>query len=184
MQQAWLCFVVFVCALELFSSGGFSHTLVLLGVLLLKAQADYAAHQWLKVKATLLNLPSPWVKKTETNEELPPFHKPKTLEPISLEEARRRREENEKSREKTKETKNTSPPITAKQPNFSGLPHEILAIDHQSPTGQIVRAFRHWIKVYHPDHSIEQKQANEKARKIQEAKEFMLENRRKLRKSA
>ncbi len=58
-------------------------------------------------------------------------------------------------------------------------------IDQQSPTGQIVSAFRHWMKVYHPDHSqTEQDLANERARKIQEAKEAMLEKRRKLRKSA
>ncbi len=199
MRYAWFTFVGFLCVVEFFQSGGISQMVLLLAVLLLKAQADVAAEKWVKMKAILVEIPRPWVERPtnphlEPNEKLSPFQAPKNPEPISLEEARRRRAERQKQAEAAAQAqKAKSEPRPAEQPNrriprepnFSGAPHEVLVIDQQSPTGQIVSAFRHWMKVYHPDHSqMEQDLANERARKIQEAKEAMLDKRRKLRKSA
>jgi hypothetical protein len=200
MQYAWFTFVGFLCVVEFFQSGGITHMALLLGVLLLKAQADVAAEKWVKMKALLVEIPRPWVAKpthqqVEPEEQLPPFQAPRYPEPISLDEARRRRQEQQQAeaaaQAEAKAAKSAPKPATShsptprREPNFFGAPHEVLVIDPQSPTGQIVGAFRHWMKVYHPDHSPQaQELANERARKIQEAKEAMLEKRRKLRKSA
>lgn len=200
MRYAWFTFVGFLCVVEFFQSGGISQMVLLLAVLLLKAQADVAAEKWVKMKAILVEIPRPWVARSinpdpESSEKLRPFQAPKNPEPISLEEARRRRAEQRKRAEEAaaqaQKAKSETRPVeqpsrrATREPNFSGAPHEVLVIDQQSPTGQIVSAFRHWMKVYHPDHSqTEQDLANERARKIQEAKEAMLEKRRKLRKSA
>lgn len=36
-------------------------------------------------------------------------------------------------------------------PNFRGKPHEILGIPQSAPRELVMRAYKHWIKRYHPD---------------------------------
>lgn len=36
-------------------------------------------------------------------------------------------------------------------PNFRGKPHEILGIPQGSPRELVMKAYKHWIKRYHPD---------------------------------
>lgn len=68
-------------------------------------------------------------------------------------------------------------------PKFNGKPHEVLGIEENAFTKKIQKAFRHWIKQYHPDH--QQTQVNQKAtiqaRKLHEAKQKMLDARAKSR---
>lgn len=80
----------------------------------------------------------------------------------------------------TKKPKNRKP---FELPKFNGEPHEVLGIEENALTKKIQKAFRHWIKHYHPDH--QQAQVNQKAtiqaRKLHEAKQKMLDTRAKSR---
>jgi hypothetical protein len=81
------------------------------------------------------------------------------------------------------------PAATAKLPEapiFNGKPHEVLAVQENAATQTIVRAFRHWVKKYHPDHAhspAETQSANEHTRMLTTAKEKLLYRRKQMRKS-
>ncbi|MGZ3695579.1 MAG: DnaJ domain-containing protein [Bdellovibrionota bacterium] len=70
-------------------------------------------------------------------------------------------------------------------PRFNGKPHEVLVIQENAATITIVRAFRHWVKKYHPDHAhspAETQSANEHTRMLTDAKEKLLDRRKQMRK--
>ncbi|MGE3262235.1 MAG: DnaJ domain-containing protein [Bacteriovoracia bacterium] len=72
-----------------------------------------------------------------------------------------------------------------KAPLFHGKPHEVLAVRENAATQTIVKAFRHWVKQYHPDHARTPQQtqsANEHTRCLTDAKEKLLERRKQMRK--
>ncbi|HEY8280429.1 MAG TPA: J domain-containing protein [Bdellovibrionota bacterium] len=65
-------------------------------------------------------------------------------------------------------------------PNFGGRDHEVLGVSENAATRTIVRAFRHWIKRFHPDGArLPQELANRKSQQLTEAKDRMLERRKK-----
>jgi DnaJ-domain-containing protein 1 len=68
-------------------------------------------------------------------------------------------------------------------PNFRGASHEVLGVKENSATRTILRAFRHWIKKYHPDHRGEGV-GGEQARLLAGAKETLLEKRKQSRRAA
>lgn len=67
------------------------------------------------------------------------------------------------------------------EPNFSGRAHEVLAVPENAATRTIKRAFRTWVKKMHPDQngSLPREVANRRVQRITEAKEILLERRRK-----
>jgi|GEM_PF-4918277 len=67
------------------------------------------------------------------------------------------------------------------EPNFSGRAHEVLAVPENAATRTIKRAFRIWVKKMHPDQngSLPREVANRRVQRITEAKELLLERRRK-----
>lgn len=67
------------------------------------------------------------------------------------------------------------------EPRFHGAPHEVLGVEREAGTQQILRAFRHWIKKHHPDHVTANGavQAGDRARKLHEAKNALLKARQK-----
>ncbi len=66
------------------------------------------------------------------------------------------------------------------EPNFSGRAHEVLAVPEHAATRTIKRAFRFWVKQMHPDHNgaLPQEVANRRVQRISEAKELLLQRRR------
>lgn len=71
------------------------------------------------------------------------------------------------------------PPERPQAPNFRGRAHEILAIPENAATRTIKRAFRFWVKKVHPDHNHASSAANFQVQRITEAKDLLLERRRK-----
>lgn len=212
MKTLGITFILLLSALDIFHNGGITHTVLLLAVLLLKAQAEIAAEKWQKIRASFPLVPFAWRHQSEpswvetnpdekshksSESELPPFQAPNPFDPISLAEARERKKQKRKSeqaepqhseqqeRQGRKETTRPFQRPLFQPPRFHGLPHEVLGIEPESPTAKIIKAYRHWMKAYHPD-----KQpnygvaANEKARMIHEAKQQMVEKRRRLRSAA
>lgn len=64
-------------------------------------------------------------------------------------------------------------------PNFAGAPHEILGIPRNATKEQVMGAYKHWIKRYHPDRvqhlgPAYVKQANERAEQLTEARVVLL----------
>ncbi len=60
-------------------------------------------------------------------------------------------------------------------PNFSGRPHEVLGVTQNATKAQIMGAYKHWIKRYHPDRvqhlgPAYVKQANQRAEQLNEAR--------------
>lgn len=71
-------------------------------------------------------------------------------------------------------------------PIFHGKPHEVLGIELNANTQRILKAFRHWIKEFHPDHakSGQEAQCTKRALSLNEAKSNLLDRRKQMRKSA
>ena len=66
-------------------------------------------------------------------------------------------------------------------PNFRGRPHEILGISPGAPRELVLRAYKHWIKRYHPDrvaHLGETyvAQARRRAEQLNTARDELLKN--------
>lgn len=215
MKTLGISFIVLLSGLDIYLNGGLTHTVLLLAVLLLKAQAEFAAEKWQKIRANFPLVPFAWKIHTEGRWVEPepeeekgkakepgaaPFQAPNSFEPISLEEARQRKKNRQAQNPEKEEVRKSSPAATSKPapprpvrfqtPRFSGQPHEILGIESESPTGRIIQAYKHWMKQYHPDKTAllgtkaKQSEANEYARKIHEAKQQMVNKRRKLRSAA
>ncbi len=215
MKALGVTFIVLLSFLDLYHNGALTHSVLLLAVLLLKAQAEIAAAKWQKIRANLPLVPFLWRRSQEprwvepdTDEknekpqepELAPFQAPNSFEPISLEKARQRKKNRQTENQEREEAvrpkpsahrkPNPSKVVNFQNPKFNGSPHEILGIELESPTGRIVQAYRHWMKQYHPDKTIalgekaKQSEANEYARKIHEAKQQMINKRRRLRSAA
>lgn len=82
-----------------------------------------------------------------------------------------------------KKTASPGPSPFLRIPNFRGASHEVLGVKENSATRTILRAFRHWIKKYHPDHRGEGA-GGEQARLLAGAKETLLEKRKQSRRAA
>lgn len=64
-------------------------------------------------------------------------------------------------------------------PNFSGRPHEVLGVAQNATKEQVLGAYKHWIKRYHPDRvqhlgPAYVKQANQRAEQLNEARIVLL----------
>lgn len=73
-----------------------------------------------------------------------------------------------------------SPQQPFKVPNFRGKPHEILGISAEADSDHIQKAFKHWIKRYHPDrvsHLGDRyiEQARRRAEQLNSARQQMLQ---------
>ena len=68
-------------------------------------------------------------------------------------------------------------------PNFRGPAHEVLGVDENAATRTILRAFRHWIKRFHPDsaQTLPTELANARVQRLTDAKELLLDRRRRRR---
>jgi hypothetical protein len=96
----------------------------------------------------------------------------------------------EAKKEASKSAKTAEPKKRApfRAPKFHGAPHEVLGLeDPDANTNMIKKAFRHWIKEFHPDHAKpgkETQRATERSRHLNQAKESLLDRRRQMRKAA
>lgn len=64
-------------------------------------------------------------------------------------------------------------------PNFAGRPHEVLGIPQNATKEQVLAAYKHWIKRYHPDRVQHLgpgyvKQANQRAEQLNDARVILL----------
>ena len=193
-----LAFLFTIALADLIFSREVRFAPILLFYLAVKAQADYAAKKFLREG---LKWAEPlWVPPMEAAgftkaQPHTEFREPEALKIISLAEARerRRRQEEAKARSERRQEPQQEPKAApnaaqkpaqeAKRPRkpcFTGAPHEVLGVGENAVTAQIVGAFRHWIKQYHPDHS-KGPQANENARQLHAAKQTLLEKRKRMR---
>lgn len=72
-------------------------------------------------------------------------------------------------------------PSLFRLPRFNGKPHEVLGLGIDPTTRQIIGAFRHWIKRHHPDHAQnpqDASRATDEARRLNEAKQALLDRRK------
>ena len=71
-----------------------------------------------------------------------------------------------------------------KKPNFKGQPFEVLGIKENASTILIHKAFRFWVKQYHPDHNVQTPAANAQTFQLTEAKRALLKKRKLLKMAA
>jgi hypothetical protein len=75
-------------------------------------------------------------------------------------------------------------------PNFFGRPHEVLGVTKEADTKAIVVAHKFWLKEYHPDHMSpdadkkEMQKAHFEAQRLNEARNLMLDARKKRKQAA
>ena len=177
-------FFSIVLAIALFDTAmfGISFGTAALLFILLKMQADSAAARFLKMEVNkYLNNEN---QKVEPVDYFAEIKIPKDLvgaaPEVDLAEEKTAEILVTNRPEKMRPTLQIVPQFHA--PKFKGKPHEILGIEEDASEEVIQNAFRHWIKRYHPDHFGAQsgnKSADEKARKLTEAKIFMLKSKRK-----
>lgn len=77
--------------------------------------------------------------------------------------------------------KPASPPPEFRVPNFYGKPHEVLGLPVNPSKDQVARAYKHWIKRYHPDRvtHLGQKfvdQARKRAEQLNTARDQLLKS--------
>jgi hypothetical protein len=66
-------------------------------------------------------------------------------------------------------------PLPFRHPNFRGEPHQTLGIQREAKTRTILKAFRFWIKRFHPDLA---GQSQQQARALTEARDRLLSSRK------
>lgn len=167
MQKAFFYFLVGLASLDLLFFEVRLSTLALLYVVL-HLQADGAAQKYLKdffkkpcAGAAPHNAPSAEAPQTA---KILPF---------------RRESPRPAAAQSSAEEEEIRPP------KFGGRPHEVLGVSEDAATRLIVKAFRKWIHQYHPDHAASnaRNSATAHARQLNEAKELLLERRKRLRQS-
>lgn len=166
MQTAFLVVVAAIGLADLLLSRGVTIAPVALLFVFLKIQAEYAAGRYLKNGLQ--------IKETEPQ--------PEVLEVAPLPSKAKKPADSSPSlqvKNQLKQSQHTDPFFQA--PNFRGRPHEVLGIRENAATSLIVKAFRHWIKIYHPDHGQKTEAATEKTRQLTSAKEALLEERKRKR---
>jgi len=165
LQTAFLVIVAAIGLADLLLSRGVTIAPVALLFVFLKIQAEYAAGRYLKNGLQI----------TETEP------RPEVLEvaPLPMKAERPDSSPSPKGKNQLNQCQHTDPFFQA--PNFHGRPHEVLGIRENAATSLIVKAFRHWIKIYHPDHSQKSKAATERTRQLTSAKETLLDERKRKR---
>lgn len=174
----------------------------------LKLQADHAAARFVEMSktarlASATNTDSSWIPPEFNTNHGPVADKNKQIKFIKKPISEDKREQTAKKPEPELKSKQGPKPAAAQSPKpaptvaaaakpspkkyslpkFTGKPHEVLGVQENAVTNVIVGAFRHWMKEYHPDHAKPEfvRQATEHARKIADAKQSMMDKRRKAR---
>lgn len=201
MRYALLFLLMVGSALEYSAQGRFGIAMVTGLYFFLLMQAEHAAKRYLKY-GLLMPVPvgpdrqeAPKKKFTvEDVLEVPRLGERKSSDWQAKAEARKRQEKkSEPKAEAKQETKQqpktelpkAEPKPQPKAPDFRGRPHEVLAVNQNAATQTIVRAFRKWVKEYHPDHARtvkEAQSANEHTRCLTDAKDKMLQKRKQMHK--
>lgn len=160
----------------------------------LKIQADRAADLLFKrgLSRPVSDLREPsWMPSPEEDPFATPLQDSLRLEAPKAEKKREEPRAAKKATPRPQAKPSPAAPAKPKEPfrlpKFHGAPHEVLGIESDANTNVIVKAFRHWIKEYHPDHlkaGQEMRRATERARTITSAKESLLDRRRQMRKAA
>jgi DnaJ-domain-containing protein 1 len=196
MRYALLFLLLVASLLEYSAQGRFGIALVTGLYFFLLVQAEHAAKRFLKYG---LLLPLPAAGPGPRSE--PKKNKITVEDVLEVPRLGERRSDPRKAKQETpkSEPRKTEPkreserkaepqapqPEKPKAPDFRGKPHEVLAVNQNAATQTIVRAFRRWVKEYHPDHARsarEARSANEHTRCLTDAKDKMLQKRKEMRK--
>lgn len=204
MRYVFLALLLIASILEYTSQGHVGMGMVSALYFFLMVQADYSANRLLKY-GLVMPAPAPFVsaapepprtkikvedvlevnplggKKQQPRTERPRAEKPKAApsrpapqKPVSVAPLR-------------KPQPKPDPAPLPKVPLFHGKPHEVLAVKENAATQTILKAFRRWVKVYHPDHAqnpADAQRANEQTRCLATAKEKLLRQRKQSPKAA
>lgn len=188
MYYGFLSLLLAASFVDIFLHRGFAVAPMALLFVALKLQADRATY--LLFKRGLSKPVSAFEPLEEPMESwMPPpekdpfssFQEPPRLEAPKRAEAK---ETKAPPRAKPSEPKKKAP---FRAPKFHGAPHEVLGLGPEANTNMIKKAFRHWIKEFHPDHAKpgqEMQRATDRARHLNQAKDSLLERRRQMRKAA
>ena len=193
MYYGFISLLIAVSFVDIFFHRGFGVAPMALLFVALKLQADRAADIFLRKG---LGKPASEPQEEPMESWMPPPEKDPFAcsykEPLRLE-APKRAETKSEAHAEAKEAKREPKPAEPKKkapyraPKFHGAPHEVLGVDPDANTNMIKKAFRHWIKEFHPDHAKpgkETQRATERSRHLNQAKESLLDRRRQMRKAA
>lgn len=176
MQTAFFYFLAGLASLDLLFFGVRFSTLALLYVVL-HLQADGAARKYLKevLEKSLRAGPAPSVG--NHSDQGP------AANVIPLQPQEKNSRTTAQAAPKAPASARPSKEEEIRRPKFGGRPHEVLGIAENAATRLIVKAFRQWIRQYHPDHlpPHARENATRQARQLNEAKEHLLERRKRLR---
>lgn len=192
MYYGFVSILLAISFVDIFFHRGFGVAPMALLFVVLKMQADRAAD--LLIKRGLSKPVSEFEPEIEEPMEswMPPpekdpfaslFREPLRLAP-PLQGETKKEAKPEAPRAKPMEPKKKAP---YRAPKFHGAPHEVLGLDPEANTNMIKKAFRYWIKEFHPDHAKpgkETQRATDRARHLNQAKESLLDRRRQMRKAA
>lgn len=185
MRSLFFCCLVFLSIAEYLAEGRFGLGLVSAIFMLLSLQAELAAQRFLRqglypLPSPVLGAPAKKEKSKITIEdviEVKPLGAKKKPEP--------KRAEPKKPEIKKAAAPPKKPAPLPQSPRFNGKPHEVLVVKENAHTQTIIKAFRHWVKKYHPDHAhspTETQSANERTRCLTAAKEKLIAHRKEMRK--
>lgn len=196
MYYGFISLLLAVSFVDIFFHRGFGVAPMALLFVALKLQADRAAD--ILIRKGLSKPVSEYEPPAEEPMEswMPPPEKDPFAssyqEPLRLEAPKRAETQtgaNKAAKAPKRDTKPAEPKKKApyRAPKFHGTPHEVLGLDPDANTNMIKKAFRHWIKEFHPDHAKpgqEMQRATDRARHLNQAKESLLDRRRQMRKAA
>lgn len=173
MQKAFFYFLVALASFDLLFFEVRLSTLALLYAAL-HLQADGAAQRFLKE----------FVRKSFPHEDAKPAPPTEPAKVIPFRQASQNDKEAPRAKPTPKRPEPAAPQAEVIQlPKFGGRPHEVLGVSENAATRLIVKAFRKWIQQYHPDHAppYARENATAHARQLNDAKEILLERRKRLR---
>jgi hypothetical protein len=191
MYYGFLSLLLAVSFVDIFFHRGFGVAPMALLFVALKLQADRAAD--ILIKRGLSRPVSEYEPPAEEPMEswMPPPEKDPFSsafqEPLRLEAPKRAEAKKEAKAETPRKPAEPKKKAPFRAPKFHGAPHEVLGLDLDANTNMIKKAFRHWIKEFHPDHAKpgrDAQRATDRARHLNQAKDSLLDRRKQMRKAA